>query len=111
MMGTVPSHILEYLFEEDSLSLFVKWAFKKGEEENNPHLVNIGREIVKKCRGVPLAVRTLGSLIFSKFEASEWEYVRDNEIWNLPQKKDDILPALKLSYDLMPSYWKVIAGH
>jgi len=104
MMGTVPSHILEGLSEEDSLSLFVKWALKKGEEEKHPGLVNIGREIVKKCRGLPLAVRTLGSLLFSKFEASEWEYVRDNGIWNLPQKKDDILPALKLSYDLMPSY-------
>ncbi|KAK7356764.1 hypothetical protein VNO80_16040 [Phaseolus coccineus] len=104
MMGSVPSHILEGLSEEDSLSLFVKWAFKEGEEEKHYHLVNIGREIVKKSRGVPLAVRTLGSLLFSKFEASEWEYVRDNEIWNLSQKKDDILPALKLSYDLMPSY-------
>jgi len=104
MMGTVPSHILKGLSEEDSLSLFVKWAFKEGEEEKHPHLVNIGREIVKKCIGVPLAVRTLGSLLFSKFEASKWEHVRDNEIWNLPQKKDDILPALKLSYDLMPSY-------
>ncbi|KAK8473443.1 hypothetical protein PHAVU_001G133601 [Phaseolus vulgaris] len=104
MMGTVPSHTLEGLSEEDSLSLFVKWAFKEGEEEKHPHLVNIGREIVKRCKGVPLAVRTLGSLLFSKFEANEWEYVSDNEIWNLPQKKDDILPALKLSYDLMPSY-------
>ncbi|WVZ07591.1 hypothetical protein V8G54_020937 [Vigna mungo] len=104
MMGTVPSHILEGLSEEESLSLFVKWAFKEGEEEKHPHLVNIGREIVKKCRGVPLAVRTLGSLLFSKFEDSEWQYVSDSEIWNLPQKKDDILPALKLSYDLLPSY-------
>ena len=30
--------------------------------------------------------------------------MRDNEIWNLPQNKDDILPALKLSYDFFPSY-------
>jgi len=104
MMGTVPSQVLEGLSQEDSLSLFVRWAFKEGEEEKHPHLVNIGREIVKKCRGVPLAVRTLGSLLFSKFEASEWEYVSDNEIWNLPQKNGEILPALKLSYDLMPSY-------
>ncbi|XP_020213510.1 putative disease resistance protein RGA3 [Cajanus cajan] len=104
MMGTVPTHILEGLSQEDSLSLFVKWAFKEGEEKKHPHLVNIGREIVKKCRGVPLAVRTLGSLLFSKFEVNEWERVRDNEIWKLPQKKNDILPALKLSYDLMPSY-------
>nr|KYP70549.1 Disease resistance protein RGA2 [Cajanus cajan] len=65
MMGTVPSHILEGLSPEDSLSLFVKWAFKEEEEKKYPHLVNIGREIVKRC---------------------------------------DILPALKLSYDLMPSY-------
>ncbi|XP_027921471.1 putative disease resistance protein RGA4 [Vigna unguiculata] len=104
MMGTVPFHLLKGLSDEDLLSLLVKWAFKEGEEEKHPHLVNIGREIVKKCGGVPLAVRTLGSLLFSKFEASEWEYVRDNEVWNLSQKKDDILPALKLSYDLMPSY-------
>ena len=82
----------------------LEWAFKEGEEEKHPHLVNIGKEIVKKCIGVPLALRTLGSSLFSKFEASEWEYVRENEIWNMPQRRDDILPALKLSYDLMPSY-------
>jgi len=104
LMGTVSSHILQGLSLEDSTSLFVKWAFKEAEEENYPHLINIGRDIVKKCRGVPLAVRTIGSLLFSKFEANEWEYVRDSEIWNLPQKKEDILPTLKLSYDLMPSY-------
>ncbi|XP_028224819.1 putative disease resistance protein RGA4 [Glycine soja] len=104
MMGTVTSHKLQRLSSENSLSLFVKWAFKEGEEQKHPHLVNIGKEIVKKCRGIPLAVRTLGSSLFSKFEANEWECVRDNEIWNLPQKKDDILPALKLSYDFLPSY-------
>ncbi|KHN14961.1 Putative disease resistance protein RGA1 [Glycine soja] len=105
MMGTVASYKLQNLSPENSLSLFVKWAFKnEGEEEKHPHLVNIGEEIVNKCKGVPLAVRTLGSLLFSKFEANEWEYVRDNEIWNLPQNKDDILPALKLSYDFLPSY-------
>ncbi|XP_020212919.1 disease resistance protein RGA2 [Cajanus cajan] len=104
MMGTVPSYILEGLSLEDSLSLFIKWAFQKGEKDKHPHLVNIGRDIVKRCGGVPLAVRTLGSLLFSKFEANEWEYVRDSEIWSLSHKKVDILPALKLSYDLMPSY-------
>ncbi|KAL4370667.1 hypothetical protein AHAS_Ahas06G0088700 [Arachis hypogaea] len=104
MMGTVPSHDLECLSLEDSLSLFVKWAFKEGEVEKHPNLVTIGKEIVRKCKGVPLAIRTLASLLFSKFEINVWESLRDDEIWNLPQKKDDILPALKLSYDQMPSY-------
>ncbi|KAK7336554.1 hypothetical protein VNO77_17098 [Canavalia gladiata] len=104
MMGTVPSYILEGLSPENCLSLFVKWAFKEGEENKYPNLVKIGKEIVKKCRGVPLAVKTLGSSLFSNFDLDRWEFVRDHEIWNLKQKKDDILPALKLSYDQMPSH-------
>jgi hypothetical protein len=104
MMGTVPSYVLEGLSADDCLSLFIKWAFKDGEEEKYSNLVEIGREIVKKCAGVPLAVRTLGSSMFLKFDLNKWIFIRDHEIWNLEQKKDDILPALKLSYDQIPSY-------
>ncbi|CAJ2671511.1 unnamed protein product [Trifolium pratense] len=104
MMGDVSSYDLKGLSPKDCLSLFVKWAFNEGEEEKHPNLVKIGKEIVKKCQGVPLAVRTLGSSLFSKFDTSKWEYVRDSEMWNLEQKNDDILPALKLSYDQMPLY-------
>jgi len=104
MMGTFPSYVLEGLSPNNCLSLFVKWAFKDGEEEKYPNLVDIGKEIVKKCKGVPLAVRTLGSSLFSKFDLNKWIFVRDSELWNLKQNNDDILPALKLSYDQMPSH-------
>ncbi|XP_029127057.1 putative disease resistance protein RGA4 [Cajanus cajan] len=107
MMGTVTPYVLEGLSMENCLSLFVKWAFKEGEETKYPNLVEIGKEIVKKCRGVPLAVRTLGSSLFLNFNLERWKFVRDHEIWNLKQKKDDILPALKLSYDQMPSYLRL----
>ncbi|XP_027339240.1 putative disease resistance protein RGA3 [Abrus precatorius] len=103
MMGTVPSYNLAGLSLENCLSLFIRWAFTEGEEKKHPNLVEIGKDIVKKCRGVPLAVRTLGSSLFSNFDLDSWEFVRKHEIWNLKQKKDDILPALKLSYDQMPS--------
>ena len=104
MMGTLPSYVLEGLSPGDCFSLFVKWAFKEGEAVKYPDLVDIGKEIVKKCAGVPLAVRKLGSSLFSKYDLNKWIFVRDSEIWNLEQKKDDILPALKLSYDQMQSY-------
>ncbi|XP_020211019.1 putative disease resistance protein RGA4 [Cajanus cajan] len=103
MMGTVPSYTLEGLSMEDSLSLFVKWAFKDGEEKKYPYLVSIGREIVKKCKGVPLAVRTLGSLLFSKDNREEWELVRDNAVWNSAKSEAAMWPALKISFDQMPS--------
>lgn len=78
---------------------------KKEKRKKYPHLVDIGREIVKKCRGIPLVLRTLGSLLFSKYETYEWKYIRDNEIWNT-QDRSFILPALELSCTQMPYYLK-----
>ncbi|KAK7278872.1 hypothetical protein RJT34_23911 [Clitoria ternatea] len=106
MMGTESPYVLQGLSRDDSLSLFVKWAFKEGEEKRYPQLVEIAKEIVGKCVGLPLAIRTLGSSLFLKINIEDWEFIRDNDIWNLPQKDDDILPALKLSYDQIPSYLK-----
>ncbi|XP_059671036.1 putative disease resistance protein RGA1 [Cornus florida] len=64
--GTMPPYLLEGLSENESWSLFKKMAFKQGEEPESPHLVAIGKEIAEKCGGVPLALRALGSLLFSK---------------------------------------------
>ncbi|XP_077225798.1 uncharacterized protein LOC143859003 [Tasmannia lanceolata] len=51
------------LSDSDCLSLFDKKAFEPGESKEHPNLVRIGIEIVKKCGGVPLAVKALGSLL------------------------------------------------
>ncbi|XWS63548.1 hypothetical protein CRYUN_Cryun06bG0109000 [Craigia yunnanensis] len=88
------------------VSLFLKLAFKEGEEKQHPNLVEIGEKIVEKCKGVALAVKTLGSLLCSTIEEHDWKLVRDSEIWMLEQKENDILPALKLSYDHLPWYLK-----
>ena len=106
MMCTNTSYTLQGLSREDSLSVFLKWSFKEGEEKKYPKLIEIGKEIVQKCGGLPLALRTLGSSLFLKDDIEEWKFVRDNEIWNLPQKEDGILPAIKLSFDQLPSYLK-----
>uniref|UniRef100_A0A2N9FYU9 TIR domain-containing protein n=1 Tax=Fagus sylvatica TaxID=28930 RepID=A0A2N9FYU9_FAGSY len=95
VMAPGPIHDLIGLPEDDCLVLFLKWAFVEGEEKKYPKLVEIGKQIVKKCSGVPLAVRTLGSLLYSKTEERDWISIRDNEIWKLEQKEDDILPAFK----------------
>ncbi|KAK8602241.1 hypothetical protein V6N12_052055 [Hibiscus sabdariffa] len=104
--GNVPAYNLTGLSQEDCLSLFLKWAFNEGKEKQHPNLVEIGREIVKKCGGVPLAVRTLGSLLYSTIDEREWLSIRDSEIWKLKQRDNDILPVLKLSYDQMQPYLK-----
>uniref|UniRef100_A0A2N9G181 NB-ARC domain-containing protein n=1 Tax=Fagus sylvatica TaxID=28930 RepID=A0A2N9G181_FAGSY len=85
VMAPGPIHDLMGLSEDDCLFLFLKWAFIEGEEKQYPKLVEIGKQIVKKCSGVPLAVRTLGSLLYSKTEERDWIDIRDDEIWKLEQ--------------------------
>ena len=66
--------------------------------------MEIGEEIMKKCKGVPLAVNSLGNLLYSKLDERNWKFVKDNEIWKRNRKEGDILSTLQLSYNQMPSY-------
>ncbi|XP_035832081.1 disease resistance protein RGA2-like [Helianthus annuus] len=107
MMAKVPElqHELGCLSEKDSWLLFKKFAFAKGREwDNISELEPIGMEIVKKCQGLPLAVKTLGSLMWSKSSSNDWKRVKDNHIWELQESK--VLPALKLSYDTLLPHLK-----
>ncbi|KAE8678236.1 putative F-box/kelch-repeat protein [Hibiscus syriacus] len=104
--GTTSHYDLEHLSDDNCLSLFIKLAFKEGEEKQHKNLVRIGKEIVLKCKGVALAVKTLGGLLCSTRLEYDWKVVRDSELWELEQKENDILPALKLSYDHLPWYLK-----
>ncbi|GAU20608.1 hypothetical protein TSUD_33440 [Trifolium subterraneum] len=104
VMDASSSCILQGLSLEDSLSVFVKCAFK-GEERKYPEQMVLAKEIVLKCGGVPLAIRTLGSSLSSKVDQiQEWKIVRDNEIWT--QGDEDFWRIIKLSYDRLPSYLK-----
>ncbi|KAH1115581.1 hypothetical protein J1N35_008959 [Gossypium stocksii] len=104
--GTIPPYDLEHLSYESCLSLFLKLAFKEGEEKQHDNLIRIGEGIVQKCKGVALAVKTLGSILCSTRLQHDWEVVRDSKLWKLKQGENDILPALKLSYDHLPWYLK-----
>ncbi|KAH0646753.1 hypothetical protein KY290_034388 [Solanum tuberosum] len=101
IMGTLQPYELSNLSQEDCWLLFMKRAFEN-QEKINPNLVAIGKEIVKKCGGVPLAAKTLGGLLRFEEQEREWEHIRDSEIWNLPQDESSILPALRLSYHHLP---------
>ncbi|MFS7933314.1 putative virus X resistance protein-like, coiled-coil [Helianthus anomalus] len=105
MMARVPElqHKLGCLSKEDAWLLFKKLAFAQGREGGDiSELEPIGRGIVKKCKGLPLAMKTLGSLMWSKSSTNYWRYVKDNSLWEL--EEIHVVPAiLKLSYDnLLP---------
>ena len=104
IMETHPAYHLKELSEEDSWSLFKSHAFGPNREERE-ELVAIGKEILKKCVGSPLAIKTLGSLLRNKSEVTQWENVKESEIWDIREEsssmtteENSIMRALKLSY-------------
>ncbi|KAK9289786.1 hypothetical protein L1049_007945 [Liquidambar formosana] len=106
IMGTIAMYNLNKLPFDDCVSLLKRCAFGEVQENVPPELVEVGKEIVNKCGGVPLAVITLGSLLHLKTDLREWLHIRDNEMWKLGEKENDILPALRISYEKLPSYLK-----
>ncbi|GMN56152.1 hypothetical protein TIFTF001_025269 [Ficus carica] len=105
-MGTVQPLRLGESTEEACWELFAKLASRNRDFTKNPDLERIGKEIVKKCKGLPLAAKTLGSLLHSTLDTKEWEKMLKSEIWELTDDRSDILPALRLSYHHLPSQLK-----
>jgi len=99
-------HSLKQLQEDDCWKLFASHAFRGDDTEPNPECREIGMKIVQKCKGLPLALKTMGSLLYKKSSVSEWETVLQSEIWEFSKERCDILPALALSYIHLPSHLK-----
>ncbi|WVZ01470.1 hypothetical protein V8G54_027539 [Vigna mungo] len=107
IMATHPPLFLKGLDLERSWKLFSRVAFDEGKEPNDMELLAMGRDIVKKCAGVPLAIRTIGSLLYSRnMGRSDWLYFSEVEFSKIDQHKDKIFAILKLSYDHLPSFLK-----
>ena len=96
-MRSVRTHHLGELSPQHCWSLFGKIAFQGRDPIACCELEPIGRHIVDKCQGLPLAVKSLGYLLHSKVEKREWEDVLDSEIWHM-QSGYEILPSVILSY-------------
>ncbi|KAK6234436.1 hypothetical protein QUC31_006842 [Theobroma cacao] len=107
MRTTTSSYNLKPLSEKDCWSLFTKQVCSGSRNTTiRPDLEAMGREIVKKCKGLPLAIKTLGGLLRMKVDANKWEKILKSDIWEFSDEESDILPALMLSYHYLPSYLK-----
>ncbi|KAL6288484.1 hypothetical protein ACE6H2_005994 [Prunus campanulata] len=103
---TAEPYNLRGLNEEQSWFLFKKMAFKEGKEPESSTIKAIGEEIARKCKGVPLAIRTIGRMLYSKHQETEWLAFKSNKLSTISQEEDVIIPTLRLSYDVLPSHLK-----
>ncbi|KAH7548483.1 hypothetical protein JRO89_XS14G0141400 [Xanthoceras sorbifolium] len=106
IMGSIGDcYNLKPLSHDACWSVFKKHAFQNTNINARPNLELIRDKVVERCRGLPLAAKTLGGLLCSKQRDDEWDDILNSGIWNLSDE-DKILPVLKLSYHHLPSYLK-----
>ncbi|GLU03394.1 hypothetical protein SLE2022_205960 [Rubroshorea leprosula] len=105
MMGSSNSQIihLEKLGDGECWSILRDIAFSgKDEMKSREDLEEIGRKIAKRCKGLPLAAKVLGSLLQSRSTKGEWLTILDSEIWKLNLAQKEIFAPLLLSYYDLP---------
>ncbi|KAL5226250.1 hypothetical protein ABZP36_014515 [Zizania latifolia] len=70
-------------------------------QEGDPMLQSIGKQIAKALKGSPLAARSVGALLNRSVNFENWRKVQDK--WkSLLDQDDDILAILKFSYEFLP---------
>ncbi|KAI3967753.1 hypothetical protein MKW92_053179 [Papaver armeniacum] len=97
----------ELLNEEKSWELLCKKAFPKTMRDTNCYpagLEKLGREMVGKCGGLPLAICALGGILSTKREdIKEWRYVHRDVASNI---NGGVMGILALSYNDLPVHLK-----
>ncbi|XP_058108831.1 disease resistance protein RGA2-like [Magnolia sinica] len=101
-MGRGLMHKLAVLSDDDCWLVFWHRALEHRSAEERSKLEDIGREIVNKCGGLPLAAKTIGSAMGSRRTILDWKLVLESDIWNSHDVLKDVLPALLLSYHDLP---------
>ncbi|TQD95443.1 hypothetical protein C1H46_018928 [Malus baccata] len=102
IMDSVSPYSLQCLGDHESWWLFKKLAFKEDSDLIDSEFEKCGREIVGMCRGLPLAIKQMAGLLRGK-ELGEWENVAKSQTWKARVEDTQILPALRLSYNHLPS--------
>ncbi|XWS30445.1 hypothetical protein CRYUN_Cryun24cG0118400 [Craigia yunnanensis] len=99
-MGSSELFNLKELSDELCWVILSQVAFVGRDNDLRGNLEDIGREIAKKCKGLPLAAKTLGGLLRYKKTRDEWQIILNSEIWELNVAEDIFKPLLQSYYDL-----------
>jgi len=70
--------------------------------------VDVGKDIVKKCGGIPLAIKALAGVLRGKELIGEWQAMRDSNLLHFVGEESgvSISACLRLSYFHLPSHLK-----
>ncbi|XP_075113117.1 putative disease resistance RPP8-like protein 2 isoform X2 [Nicotiana tabacum] len=92
------------LMKNDAWKLFMEEYRRHNQDKLSAEKENIGKEMVKRCEGVPLAIIKLGQELAGKESLDEWSIVHQNLMSFLT---DNVLQVLAPSFDDLPDHLKL----
>ncbi|KAH0692477.1 hypothetical protein KY285_019574 [Solanum tuberosum] len=91
-------HKLRFLSQEESWDLFCRKLLDV--RAMVPEMQSLAKDMVEKCRGLPLAIVVLSGLLSHKKGINEWQKVKDHLWKNIKEDKSiEISNILTLSYN------------
>ncbi|KAJ4806692.1 Disease resistance protein (CC-NBS-LRR) [Rhynchospora pubera] len=107
-MNAAAEHTVKKLSDKDAWALLVKQFSQVAHNENEIlDLKDIGLKLVRKCDGLPLAVKAIGGVLRTRGRnIIEWQTILGSTFWSLVDLPNDFPRALFLSYEDLPSHLK-----
>lgn len=90
LVQTMPSHRPSCLSIDESWSLFNQVVFPDQAFDAPANLIEIGKNIVKRCQGLPLVIKTLGSMLRHETDEDKWVDVLENELSHLEKSHYEV---------------------
>ncbi|XVF18691.1 hypothetical protein REPUB_Repub11eG0044800 [Reevesia pubescens] len=106
VVGAVKTFPLDELSYNDCLSVFTQHALGARDFNTHPELKEVGGNMVRRCKGLPLAAKAIGGLLRTTRDPDAWENIYKSEIWDLPEDQCRVIPVLRLSYHHLPPHLK-----
>ncbi|GLU05051.1 hypothetical protein SLE2022_221750 [Rubroshorea leprosula] len=93
-------HRPRQLNEDECWSIIKQRAF--GDNSVPEGLEGIGKQIAKRCKGIPLVASIIGAILQKKRDKREWQAITENRVWD-SLEKEGISDIIKFSYDHLPT--------
>ncbi|BAH95440.1 putative disease resistance protein RGA3 [Oryza sativa Japonica Group] len=103
---------VEHTHRVDLMSADVGWellwrSMNINQEKQVQNLKDIGIEIVRKCGGLPLAIRVIATVLASQEQTeNEWRRILGKNAWSMSKLPRELSGALYLSYEVLPHQLK-----